>query len=120
MNDLCWVSLQVPDVEHARHFWRDVVGLTEKSAAPDFVELELKPGLPLQLHPVFHAAAMERHGYDRGGPVFGIQVADLDEMTKLLERHGARALGEPQAVPGGRTRDVECPDGYVFELVERK
>lgn len=120
MNELVWISLQVPDVEQARYFWRDVIGLPEKTAAPQFVELELRPGLHLQLHPVFHAAAMERRGYDRGGPVLGLGVRDLDEMTSLLERHGARALGEVQILPTGRTRDVECPDGYVIELAERR
>ena len=118
MNELHWISLQVPDVEQARHFWRDVIGLPEKAATSSFVELELKTGLHLQLHPVFHAKAMERRGYDSGGPVFGLRVHDLDETTHLVERHGAKALGKDQEFPGGRTRDIECPDGYVFELVE--
>ena len=72
----------------------------------------------LALHPVFHPPALEKRGYDRGGPVFGIRVFDLDEMGKLMERNGARALGEVHAIPGGRARDFEDPDGYVFELVE--
>lgn len=118
MNELCWVSLQVPDVETARAFWRDVVGLREKSAAPGWVELELRPGLLLALHPVYHPPALERRGYDRGGPVLGIQVADLAEVGRLVERHGARALGDAHEIPSGLARDFEDPDGYVFELVE--
>jgi hypothetical protein len=118
VNELSWISLQVPDVEQSRFFWRDVVGLAERSAVPGWVELELRPGLALVLHPVFHPPAMERRGYDRGGPVLGLRVLDLLQMTALLERHGARALGEVHAIPGGRSRDFECPDGYVFELAE--
>lgn len=118
MNQLCWISLQVPDVERARTFWRDVVGLPERSAAPGWVELELRPGLRLALHPVFHPPALERRGYDRGGPVPGIQVLSLDEVGALVERHGARALGAAHDIPEGRARDFEDPDGYVFELVE--
>ena len=118
VNDLCWISLQVPDVEQSRSFWRDVVGLPEKSAAPGWVELELRPGLLLALHPVFHARALDRRGYDRGGPVLGIQVMDLTEVGLLLERHGARPLGAVHAIPGGRARDYEEPDGYVIEIVE--
>lgn len=118
VNDLCWISLQVPDVEQSRSFWRDIVGLPEKSAAPGWVELELRPGLLLALHPIFHARALDRRGYDRGGPVLGIQVADLTEMGLLLERHGARPLGTVHAIPGGRARDYEEPDGYVIEVVE--
>ena len=118
MNELVWISLQVPDVEQSRYFWRDIIGLPERSAAPGWVELELRPGLLLALHPVFHAAAMERHGYDRGGPVLSIRVFDLNEMGALVERRGAHALGEIHAIPGGRARDFEDPDGYVFELVE--
>lgn len=120
MNELHWISLPVPDLEQARFFWRDVIGLPERTATPQLVELELRPGLNLQLHKVFHPASMERRGYDRGGPVLGIRVSNLDEMTRLVERHGARPLGEEQHIPGGRTRDIECPDGYVFELVERR
>ena len=96
VNELCWVSLQVPDLERARAFWRDVIGLSEKSYTPGWVELELRPGILLSLHPVFYPNAMIKRGYDRGGPV----------------------LGSPQEIPGGVSRDFEDPDGYVFELVE--
>ena len=118
MNELVWISLQVHDVEQSRFFWRDVVGLAEKSAAPGWVELELKPGVHLALHPIFHPPALDRRGYDRGGPVMGIRVRDLDAMGRLLEQHGAKALGAPHDIPNGRARDFECIDGYLFELVE--
>jgi predicted enzyme related to lactoylglutathione lyase len=118
MNDLLWVSLQVSDLERARQFWRDAVGLRERSATPAWIELELRHDVVLALHPVFHAKALERRGYDRGGAVLGVQVADLDEMGKLMERHGARSLGPPHAIPGGKARDFEDPEGYVFELVQ--
>jgi predicted enzyme related to lactoylglutathione lyase len=118
VNELCWVTLQTADVEAARLFWRDVVGLPEKSYSPGWVELELRPGLLLALHTVFSAQALEKRGYDRGGPVMGIRVLNLDEMGALVERHGAKALSAPHDIPGGRARDFEDPDGYVFELVE--
>jgi catechol 2,3-dioxygenase-like lactoylglutathione lyase family enzyme len=118
MNSPCWISLQVNDVERSRAFWRDVIGLKERSATPGWVELELRPDLVLALHPVFRKVAMEKRGYDRGGPVLGVQVADLPEMTGLLARHGCRPLGSAHEIPGGRARDFEDPDGYVLELVE--
>ena len=55
---------------------------------------------------------------DRGGPVLAIRVVNLEEMAALVLRHGARALGGSQEIPGGVSRDFEDPDGYVFELVE--
>ena len=118
MNELCWITLQVPDVERSRAFWRDVIGLPEKSYTPAWVELELRAGLLLALHPVFYPNAVIKRGYDRGGPVIGIRVQTLDEMAALVIRHGARALGGSQEIPGGASRDFEDPDGYVFELVE--
>jgi catechol 2,3-dioxygenase-like lactoylglutathione lyase family enzyme len=118
VNELCWISLQVPDVDQSRRFWRDVIGLPEKSYTSSWAELELRPGLLLALHPVFTAAALEKRGYQRGGPVLGIRVLNLDEMGALVERHGARALSTAHEIPGGRARDFEDPDGYVFELVE--
>lgn len=118
MNELIWVTLQVADVEQSRRFWRDAIGLTERSAAAGWVELELCAGVRLALHTVFHRPALERRGYDRGGPVLGIRVQSLEDMGALVERHGARALGVAQDIPGGRSRDFEDPDGYVFELVE--
>ena len=118
MNELCWVTLQVSDVEAARRFWREIIGLPEKSYSPGWVELELRPGLLLALHPVFYGKALEKRGYDRGGPVMGIRVMNLDEMGALVERNGAKAISGAHAIPGGRARDFEDPDGYVFELVE--
>jgi catechol 2,3-dioxygenase-like lactoylglutathione lyase family enzyme len=118
VNELCWISLQVPDLERSRAFWRDVIGLPEKSYVPGWVELELRPGLLLALHPVFYPNAMIKRGYDRGGPVLAVRVMNLEEMGALVLRHGARALGGSQEIPGGVSRDFEDPDGYVFELVE--
>jgi len=118
MNDLVWITMQVLDVERARIFWREAIGLKELSASEVWVELEIGPGIRLALHPVFHGPALERRGYDRGGPVLGLRVASLDEMGAMLERHGAKALGPPHRIPQGRARDFEDPEGYVFELVE--
>ena len=120
MNELCWVSLQVPDLERARAFWRDVIGLPEKSYTPAWVELELRPGLLLALHPVYYPNALIKRGYDRGGAVLGIRVSNLEEMSALVVRHGARALGGSHEIPGGVSRDFEDADGYVFELVEMR
>ena len=114
------MSLQVSDLERARTFWRDVIGLPEKSSTPAWVELELRPGLLLALHPVFYPNALIKRGYDRGGPVLGIRVSDLEEMSALILRHGARALGASQEIPGGISRDFEDPEGYVFELVQMR
>ena len=82
------------------------------------MELELRPGLLLALHPVFYPNALIKRGYDRGGPVMGIRVTNLDEMGGLVVRNGAKALSGVHDIPGGRARDFEDPDGYVFELVE--
>lgn len=118
MNDLVWISLQVADLDRARRFWRDAVGLRERSAAPGWVELELRPDVVLSLHPVFHEKALDRRGYDRGGAVLGVRVMDLDQMSALLEREGGMALSPAHAIPGGRSRDFVDPEGYVFEIVE--
>ena len=118
MNQLCWVTLQVADVESSRRFWREVIGLRETSSSPEWVELELRPGISLALHPTFYPRALEKRGYDRGGPVLGVQVQNLDEMGDLVVRNGAKALSYTHEIPGGRARDFEDPDGYVFELVE--
>ena len=119
VNELAWVSLQVHDVEQTRFFWREVIGLREHSAAPGWVELELRPGLLLALHPIFHPPALERRGYrSRRLLVLGIRVRELEAMGRLVEQHGGRALGAPHDIPGGRARDFQCLDGYLFELVE--
>jgi predicted enzyme related to lactoylglutathione lyase len=118
MNELLWITLQVADLERARAFWRDAVGLRERSFAPGWVELELRPDVLLALHPVFHANALVKRGYDRGGAVLGVRVMDIEQMGYLLEREGAKALSSIHAIPGGRARDFEDPEGYVFELVQ--
>ena len=118
MNDLLWVTLQVPDLESSRNFWRDVIGLAEKSYAPGWCELELKPGIHLALHAIFNAAPFEKRGYDRGGPVLGIRVDSLSEMASLVQRSGAHPLSPVQDIGGGQSQDFEDPDGYVFELIQ--
>jgi catechol 2,3-dioxygenase-like lactoylglutathione lyase family enzyme len=118
VNDLLWVTLSVPDLESSRNFWRDVIGLAEKSYAPAWCELELKPGIHLALHAIFNAAPFEKRGYDRGGPVLGIRVDSLSEMASLVQRSGAHPLSPVQDIGGGQSQDFEDPDGYVFELVE--
>lgn len=97
-----------------------MIGLPEKSYTPAWVELELRPGLLLALHPVYYPNALIKRGYDRGGAVLGIRVSNLEEMSALVVRHGARALGGSHEIPGGVSRDFEDADGYVFELVEMR
>ena len=82
------------------------------------MELELRPGVMLALHPPFYAQALAVRGYDRGGPVLGLRVMNLDEMAALVLRSGGKALGESHEIPGGRARDFMDIDGYVFEMIE--
>ena len=53
--------------------------------------------------------ALEKRGYERGGPVMGIQVMNLEEMGALVLRHGAKALGAAHEIRGGHPEpgDVE-------------
>src|SRR5260221_8494300 len=105
VNELCWITLQVSDVGNARRFWGEIVGLPEKSYTPGWVELELRPGLLLALHPVFYPTALEKRGYDRGGPGMGIRVMNLDQMGALVERNSARPFSAAHDIPVGHPRN---------------
>ena len=44
--------------------------------------------------------AMIKRGYDRGGAVLAIRVANLEEMSNLVQRNGALALRRILTEPG--------------------
>jgi glyoxylase I family protein len=104
------VSINVDDVDAARRFYVDQLGLVERRDRPNFGF----PGAWLdaggqQLHLIQGAAppAIGQH--------FALAVADLDATVAELRAHGL-SVSDPSPVGTGRQAFVSDPAGNTVEL----
>jgi len=88
VNELTWVTLQVPDVEQSRRFWRDVMGLPEIVAVTMALNLRSR-------------AVMGRIGMT-SDPAEDFDDPDVDEVGPL---HTDPGVGWPVARPSDPSGD---------------
>lgn len=106
------VSINVDDLEAARAFYVDRLGLTERTDRPD---LDVK-GTWLdiggqQVHLIVADVP------PRMGQHFAVQVDDLDAAVAELRGHGVR-VSDPIAVGSGLQSFLRDPCGNMVELHE--
>jgi catechol 2,3-dioxygenase-like lactoylglutathione lyase family enzyme len=128
IHSLDHAALLVRDVERSRHFYGQVLGMTEiprpsnfdfpgawfrKGTAEIHLIGEAQPGRVTQTHP----------GYNRDEQARGFathiafQVDDLEEAQRHLRAHGVEVVGGPRPRGDGATQMYVCdPDGYIVEL----
>lgn len=108
---LDYLTLFVPNLEACRHFYRDILGLSELEASPRFVLLSAgncRLGL--------HASDDESRCSDAVNLHF--RVDDVDGVCALLMQAGAVCEHAPRNRPwGSRAADFRDPAGYAVELV---
>jgi catechol 2,3-dioxygenase-like lactoylglutathione lyase family enzyme len=109
------VAIQVDDLDAARRFYRDVMGLAEIADRPDF-EVD---GAWFQL------GAHELHlGVEEGhrGPErqhFAVEVSDLDAAVAAIESHGVPVRKTGLTFPrAGNQAFLRDPSGNLIELNE--
>lgn len=115
-------ALWVSDLEAARSFFVDALGLSENwSFELDGVQNVYVGGehgeLQLRYDPDREVPAGDRDRLDH----VAVSVADTDARTEaVLERADAELLEGPLTMdaPNARVAFIEGPDGYVVELVE--
>lgn len=128
MGSLAQVFLTTSDLQTARDFYEEAVGLEPRSVGDDSVAYETG-ACELKLQADFDAEQLAAFGLseppaeERGaGAVLVVTVdrslADVYEQIEgALADTGGELLTEPQAVPwGGRIFLVRDPDGYVLEV----
>jgi glyoxylase I family protein len=108
------VSVGVDDLEAARRFYTDVLGLAELDTRPDFgfpgAWLDLGVG---QLHLV---PSGERVGPLPGGPHFALQVDDLDAVVGEIEAKGVTVRRSDHRPGAGHQAFLSDPSGNLIEL----
>ena len=113
------VSINVTDLEQARHFYSVVLGLSELPRPPfDFAGIWYQLG-DRQLHLIVHPPARGLRGttlIDGRDSHFALRVADFDATLQHLRQHGI-ALDERRqnATPWAQIY-VTDPDGNVIEF----
>lgn len=123
------VALYVSDLDATRHFYRDVLGMTEIDRPADFtfpgayfrlgtaeihVVVETEPGRTERLRPQWSTEEL-RTGYTSH---FALGLRDLQPTLARVASNGAPIAGGPRI----RADHVEQwyltdPDGYVVELL---
>lgn len=117
---LTGACLAVADLERARRFYRDALGLPEHRAGDDFVFFDLG-GTQLALYRRAALAAdagvaplpSPAHALWHNVP----RADDVDALVGRAEAAGARVTRAPDAAPwGGRHAWLADPDGHLWEI----
>lgn len=112
--DLHSIAVFVTDLERARAFYEDALGLPLVARGSfGFQFLEHAPHL--SVHPAEHPNARTMVGRETG---ITFRVADLLGFCSRLGEHGVRFLAEPTQQGFGIMAMVADPDGNVIALWE--
>jgi len=113
------VSLIVTDLERAKAFYRDVIGLREIERPPfGFPGAWFAVGgTGQQLHLIVHAGETKREGgIDTRDGHFALRVTDYDAALAWLERCGVAYQANRDSITGFAQIFVLDPDRNVVEL----
>jgi catechol 2,3-dioxygenase-like lactoylglutathione lyase family enzyme len=110
-----WIGIVCEDLEQQRHFYRDVLGLSELQAGDHWVWFDFG-GKLLEL-----LAKSPLPQYDRRGVCFAFEVDDFRVARAELIRRGVEPVTEIQGGPESLQYWTYFKDseGNLFELVQR-
>ncbi|MGO8705460.1 MAG: VOC family protein [Candidatus Brocadiia bacterium] len=112
------IRLEVSNMPASVVFYRDMVGLRERSVTKEFSVLEAANiGIFLSAKPwgwLTPRAADERPGW---GMYPHFEVDNVRQLAARLKAHGYTIVQEPQQHSFGTEAFVADPDGYVWALV---
>ena len=109
------VILQVRDIEKAKKFYTEVVGLpvNEKQSSPKFVTLAPEGSL-LALQDISEEAA-ERIK-EPGSVEIGFNLNGVDAIWKHWKEAGVEIVSDPETRPFGRYFLAKDPDGHFVDV----
>lgn len=110
------IAVFVTDIERAKAFYRDTLGLTpcrEGSFGAEFLD----EGTRLGVHPAVHPEATKLVGRDTG---ITFRISGLLEYCERLHESGVRFITEPTRQSFGVMAMIADPDGNVFALWDDK
>lgn len=109
-----FVALQVRDLEAARRFYTEQLGLElAPQSPPNAVVFRTEP-IPFALRePTVNLDESERLGW---GVALWFLADDADELHAALARQGVPIVQPPQPGPFGRMFTFVDPDGYTITV----
>jgi len=116
IQSLFSIAVFVTDIERAKPFYRDALGLTctrEGSFGAEYQQGETRLGV----HPAVHPDARALVGRHTG---ITFHVTDLLDFCEHLHARGVRFLNEPTQQSFGIMAMVADPDDNIFALWEDK
>lgn len=110
VSGVATVWVPVDDMERARSFYRDTLGLTERMATEEWTEFDAN-GLVIGLN------AREGTGHSHGGAVISFQPdGDLDAEVRQLQAKGMEFTGGISDHPWGRIAPFKDPEGNDLQF----
>lgn len=106
------VIYYVNDLNRAKKFYSETLGLPIKMEYPGFVGIDLG-GLWLGLHP----SEMKGADVGKGGFVY-LSVDNLKNTVEDLRKKGVKILVEPSEVPTGKVATIHDSEGNALGLYE--
>ena len=117
LRSVAAVRIFVSDLERARAFYRDAVGLSETGSGPAYVVFALGTTTI-----VLEAVPLHEPEHDElVGRLLGVSfdVADVEQAQRELAARGVGFLGPPEKQDWGGTLAFACdPDGNIITLVQ--
>lgn len=111
LKELNIIILRTQDLEAARAFYRDVMGMSVEAEAPNFLQVRSEDGQG----PEFGIGVGEP---SVGGPELWWRTEDTDALHAYLVAQGVRILAEPNDKPFGRAVEFADPAGnhlYAYQ-----
>ncbi len=115
LKSLGAVRIFVGDLDRARRFYKDVLGLREKSATPDWIVFDIE-GKDV----VIEAIAADDPERDLVGRFLAVsfRVEDVDSAYRMLTAKGVSFPQAPEKQAwGGTLAFPRDPDGNILTLV---
>jgi predicted enzyme related to lactoylglutathione lyase len=116
IQSLFSIAVFVTDIDRAKRFYRDALGLPctrEGSFGAEFQQGDTRLGV----HPAVHPDAQALVGRHTG---ITFHVTDLLDFCEHLHEQGVRFINEPTQQPFGIMAMVTDPDDNIFALWEDK
>lgn len=111
VNELNIVIIHTPDLEAARTFYRDVMGLRVESETPAFLLIESAEGKGSTL-------GIGVGEPSQTGPEIWWRTENTDALHTMLVSKGVRILAEPKDEPFGRSVSFADPAGNVLNAYQ--
>ncbi|GGG17411.1 VOC family protein [Paenibacillus abyssi] len=114
------VGVVITDLERAKRFYGEVLGLKESGERPafDFDGAWYEVGA-MQIHLLVHEPAKTLRGttsIDTRDGHFALRVANMQEVLDRLAKHQIPCKNNPDSITGWHQVFVTDPDGNVIEF----